>query len=126
MKPGAGGRDRGSFDAMRSIVVALVLFAGCSSSDVSREIGARCDSARECDDRCLPPSGDFPDGLCTRDCQSSGECPDDTDCIDKDNGVCLFTCSFDQDCSFLGMGWECRELNVRGTAAGKVKACIGK
>ncbi len=114
---------------MRTVVTAIVLFAassgGCSGGDVSREVGARCDTARDCDDRCLPPSNDFPDGLCTLDCQSNGECPDDTRCVDKESGVCLFTCNFTTDCSFLGPLWECKEQNERQDQNVKVMACVG-
>lgn len=110
---------------MRSIVVVLVLFAACGGGGVSREIGARCDTARDCDDRCLPPSDDFPDGLCTLDCQSSDECPDDTRCVDKESGVCLFTCNFTADCGFLGPQWECKEQNERQDPNQKVKVCVG-
>ena len=107
------------------MVIALVLAAACGGDGVSREIGARCDSARDCDDRCLPPSGDFPDGLCTLDCQNPDECPLDTTCIDKESGVCLFTCNFTADCGFLGPGWDCKEQNERQDQSRKVKVCIG-
>lgn len=110
---------------MRCLIVALVLSAACGSNDVSREIGARCDTASDCDDRCLPPSNDFPDGLCTLDCQSNGECPTDTFCVDKESGVCLFTCNFNVDCAFLGPQWQCKEQNERQDQNRKVLVCIG-
>jgi len=110
---------------MRALLAALVLSVGCGGSGVSREIGARCDSANDCDDRCLPPSNDYPGGLCTLDCQSSNECPDDARCVDKESGVCLFTCNFTVDCEFLGAQWECKEQNLRDDPNQKVKVCLG-
>jgi hypothetical protein len=110
---------------MRFLIAAVVACVGCGSSGVSREVGARCESANDCDDRCLPPSNDYPGGICTLDCQSSNECPDDTHCVDKESGVCLFTCNFTEDCSFLGADWTCAEQNLRQDQNQKVKVCIG-
>jgi len=111
---------------MRAVVVAIMLLGACADGGgVSREIGARCEFARECDDRCLTPTADYPDGLCTLDCQSDRECPDDARCVDKEGGVCLFSCNFTADCTFLGPSWDCKELNGRQDMTAKVKVCIG-
>ena len=58
---------------MRLAIIAIAL-AGCQSSDVSRELGARCDSSSECDDRCLTPSADWPEGFCTIRCETDVDC----------------------------------------------------
>jgi hypothetical protein len=109
-----------------AMITMIVLTAACGSDPgVSREIGARCDTATECDDRCLVPSADFPDGFCTLDCQSSDECPSATSCADRESGICLFDCNFTSDCLFLGPTWECKELDVRNDVMRKVKVCVG-
>lgn len=100
--------------------------AGCSvSSDVSREIGARCDSALECDDRCLAPGTAFPGGFCSVSCERDSACPGGANCVAAEGGVCLFDCVDDANCGFLGEGWRCRELALREDAAQRVKVCAG-
>ncbi len=111
--------SRGGF-----MIGALLALVGCQSPDVSRSLGARCTTASECDDRCLPPSAGYPDGFCTADCSSSQGCPDGAICADREGGVCLIACNFDDDCAFLGTGWTCKDTNSQGGAA-KVKVCRG-
>ena len=102
---------------------ALLVLAGCQSADVSRTLGARCTTASECDERCLPPDSAFPDGFCTVDCTRSVDCPDDAVCADREGGVCLFTCNFDEDCRFLGLGWTCKDTDTLD--GGKENVCRG-
>jgi len=111
---------------MRSAVIAVVgaLLAACQHNDVSREVGARCDVSAECDERCLAPGADYPGGFCTTTCNSRGECPDDTTCADREGGVCLFECSSDLNCGFLGTGWRCTSADLRGGGI-KVMVCRG-
>jgi hypothetical protein len=115
--------------ALRRVVPALVLagaLAGCTSSPVSRTLGARCDSADECDDRCLTtPSASFPGGFCSVSCEVTDDCQLDARCIDVVGGVCLFGCAEDLDCSFLGAGWRCYEAPLREDAARREKVCLG-
>jgi len=111
----------------RALLTAAILaiVAGCSaSSDVSRELGARCDQQDECDDRCLsgPP---YPGGFCSATCDSDSDCPDEGACVDLDGGVCLFDCVDAADCAFLGSGWQCLPESARGAASGEVMVCIG-
>ena len=114
---------------MRSVLAMLAVhvgLAGCGSgADVTREVGARCDTAAECDDRCLPPSAQAPGGFCSTTCADAGDCPGDTTCVDRDAGICLFTCFADADCRFLGEGWGCRELRRAEDPTRPVKACLG-
>lgn len=107
---------------VRLVVIALVL-AGCADSEVSRQLGARCDDSSECDDRCLLPEDNWPGGMCTVSCDDDGDCPEDAACV-EDDGACLYTCDDADDCRFLGTGWTC------GTRIGRpgpdgVMVCVG-
>jgi hypothetical protein len=99
-------------------LAAFAAFAlGCSSSDVNRAIGARCDSDRECDETCLS-GGDFPGGFCSLRCESDDDCPDDTRCARQNGqGRCLVRCQEDEDCEYLGQQWDCEN---EASASGKV------
>ena len=104
-------------------IIALGALGACANDPISRTVGARCDLASECDERCLAPGGDWPGGFCTVSCDTSDDCPGQASCVADEGGVCLFRCSIDADCNFLGTGWACRELDVNPT--GTVKACRG-
>lgn len=111
---------------MRSVLVAIALVAACgASSNVDREVGARCRSVDECEDRCLGPGGDYPDGFCSIDCSISSDCPRDTECVDREGGVCLFACLDDVDCEFLGEGWTCHDDPLRADPDTTVGVCRG-
>jgi hypothetical protein len=97
-------------------VLALAPALGCSSSDVTRAVGARCESERECDELCLT-GNDYPDGFCTLRCSDDGDCPDDSRCVREQGGTCLFKCEQDNDCEFLGKQWDCKGAQ---NASGKV------
>jgi hypothetical protein len=105
-------------------VLAIVLFvAACGGGEpVSRQLGARCDLAAECDERCLTGTA-YPGGFCSITCDSTSACPEGAFCMDDQNGVCLFACIDDRDCGFLGAGWSCLEHDAHPT--GKVKVCRG-
>lgn len=110
---------------MRSAIIAAVaLLAACQSSDVSREVGARCDKDTECDERCLVSSPGYPGGFCTIACDTRADCPGGSTCADREGGVCLFTCNGDRDCTFLGTGWRCDAADLRGAGI-KVNVCRG-
>jgi hypothetical protein len=109
----------------RLVLVLLVLafaLAGCTSTDVSRELGARCDRSEECDERCLTGGG-YPGGFCSVSCDDDGACPGDSHCVDADGGVCLFACTSNTDCVFLGEGWRCDTRP--GRPSGDVMVCRG-
>lgn len=113
---------------MRSAILAAVasLTAACQDSDVSRQVGARCDVDADCDERCLAPSSQAPGGFCTIACADRGECPGDTTCADRQgDGICLFTCASDTDCTFLGTGWGCTSVDLHGGGI-KVQVCTGE
>jgi hypothetical protein len=102
----------------------LAIVAGCSaSSDVSRELGARCEEQDECDDRCLSGQA-YPGGFCSASCDRDSDCPAEAACVDVDGGVCLFDCGDAGECAFLGSGWQCWSESSHG-AAGEVMVCIG-
>lgn len=102
----------------------LAFLIACGGSDVSRAVGARCDTVDDCDDRCLGPSTDYPAGFCTVDCSSGADCPDG-ECVERDGGVCLFRCDSDNACLFLGDGWTCHEDSLRSNPQQKVMVCRG-
>lgn len=111
---------------MRLVLLLVLALAGCQDTDVSRAVGARCDVSAECDDRCLAPSDDWPDGFCTLTCDVDDDCPDDTACIaDSGGGVCAFRCAFDADCRFLGEAYACKERNANAETAPPVMVCRG-
>lgn len=107
---------------MRAAWVFLLLFAGCQVADgISREIGAACVTADDCEDRCLA-SPRWPQGFCSRDCHTTPSCPVGSACVPTVDGeVCLFLCFDDPDCGFLeseegATAWACR-------VSGEVKVC---
>lgn len=107
---------------MRALLSVLLVAAACGGSDVSRTLGARCDDLSECDDRCL--TGDpFPGGFCSVSCDVTGDCPGDSECVDVEGGVCLFSCVEQAGCDFLGLGWTCEA--VAGAGGEEVMVCIG-
>jgi len=110
---------------MRSAIIAIgALLAGCQHSDVSREVGARCNSAGDCNERCLIPSTGYPNGFCTIACDTRDACPSDTTCAEREGGICLFTCTSDPDCAFLGAGWRCKATDLHGSGT-KGLVCAG-
>ncbi|MCW5808516.1 MAG: hypothetical protein KIT31_39565 [Deltaproteobacteria bacterium] len=108
-----------------TIAIAITL-AGCTtSSDVSRTLGARCDSSGECAGRCLPDGAGYPGGFCTLVCNRSAECPATSACVDREGGACLFSCAGEDSCAFLGEGWRCAEEDLREDTSTKVMVCRG-
>ena len=105
-------------------IVAVIAGTACGSSDVSRTIGARCDEISECDERCLS-GDDFPGGFCSVSCDTGSDCPNDSDCVDREGGVCMFSCSESSEtaCEFLGLGWRCESQDERN--GDEVTVCIG-
>lgn len=109
-----------------TLLLALVITSGCQDNDVDRSVGARCDMSSECDERCLGPSGKFPDGFCTVSCDNSNDCnASDLACVDSDGGACLFRCVSDGDCTFVGPGWKCKAFSERGNGDVQVSVCAG-
>jgi hypothetical protein len=108
------------------VACGLVPVAACQSSDVSRAVGARCDTDRDCDDRCLAPSSDWPGGFCTLTCASDSDCASDEACVDEEGaGVCLFLCQTDPGCAFLGNGYTCQERDAHVDSLPPAKVCRG-
>ena len=104
----------------------LALLGACQDSDVSRALGARCDLSAECEDRCLEPSLEWPGGFCTLTCDTDADCPRDAACVDEStSGVCAFTCTTIDQCTFLGAGYDCKERDAHEVGAPPVKVCRG-
>ncbi|MFN0246982.1 MAG: hypothetical protein ACKV2T_08730 [Kofleriaceae bacterium] len=111
---------------MRSTAILVLVLVACGGGrDVDRLLGARCDDDNDCDERCLGPNNDFPEGLCSYRCEVSDECPPDAWCIDTNGGVCLFDCIDDLDCDFLGREWVCRDRDLRN-GGGRERVCVGR
>ena len=107
-----------------SIAIVWVVVTACQDSDVSRRLGARCDVTADCDQRCLTPGADFPGGFCTVACTTRADCPATATCADQEGGICLFECASDAECTFLGIGWRCTAVDLRGGGI-KVMVCRG-
>jgi hypothetical protein len=105
------------------VAILVIALAGCQSSDVSRELGARCDSHDECDVRCLS-GADWPGGFCTTACETDNDCPEDAVCLEEEGGTCAFLCVTDAGCGFLGQGYGCKERDARG-GVGTRMVCRG-
>jgi hypothetical protein len=106
------------------LALALAAQVGCgTNTPVDRTVGARCDLSSECDERCLT-GGDFPGGFCSITCDDTTQCPSGTACTSDQGGVCLFTCTADADCVFLGAGWTCKQVALQA-GGGPVMACRG-
>ncbi len=109
--------------------IVLGITSSCGGADVSRSLGARCDSNSECDERCQD-GNDYPGGFCTLSCDVTRDCPAGALCTDRDNGICLFGCrpseagSEIDECRFLGVGWRC-ETQPGREAGSEVSVCLG-
>jgi len=107
------------------LVTIAALAAACGVGEpVSRELGARCDLATECDERCLV-GGSYPGGFCSLACDNGVMCPGDSLCVEEAGGVCLFACEANADCGFLGSGWRCVERGLHPGTPAKGKVCRG-
>lgn len=110
---------------MRSIVILCALFVaacgGHDEGDIDNVIGSACTTDRNCDNRCYL-GGDFPGGFCSIPCASDNDCPSDTLCMQKEQGVCMFACP-QFDCSRLGAGWGCHDEDR--LSGGKANVCSG-
>ena len=108
---------------MLRVVACLAFVFACQSEDVSRRLGARCDTTSDCDQKCLTSSSDWPGGFCTVACTSDSDCGEGNHCISEDGGVCVFACTRTADCSFLGSGYTCTEVDAIDNS--KVTVCRG-
>ncbi|AWV89002.1 hypothetical protein [Bradymonas sediminis] len=110
------------FFLMVCFCFGLFLFSGCAD-DAFDGVGDTCAHDRDCPapGTCLT-GGDYPGGMCSVECNHSGQCPSATECIDKSGGVCLFRCDSNRDCP---NNWECSSEKLRGNKDVKVKICIG-
>jgi hypothetical protein len=118
---------RGSLAAVRIAAIALYAFVGaCSSSVVSRDLGARCDLNSECNGVCLMSVAGWPGGMCSLVCDSDAACPSNAACINEQGGVCAFRCMTDADCAFLDGGYTCKSIDRHAPDTGQtVMVCHG-
>jgi len=104
-------------------IAAFAVAAACSpDSDVSRTLGARCDTKADCQETCAPDP-EYPGGFCTLTCLRASDCPSGATCVAEEGGVCLFECDLDSECDFLGPGWICADVGA--VPDGEVRACRG-
>ncbi len=109
---------------MRLLALVWLGLCACQSSDVSRAVGAECNTSDECDVECLGPSSSWPDGFCTVLCDDDTGCPSNARCVEENGGVCAFQCAGDTDCAFLGTAYLCQQEDSHGGGA-KVMVCRG-
>lgn len=106
----------------RLLTFALLCAASGCATHVGPEgpaVGGRCVDEFDCaaGSFCL---GEYPDGTCTRNCGSAGDCPGGSICIDYRGGVCLLPCTSPDDCR---EGYLCGErTNLEGARA---SVCVG-
>ena len=106
------------------LLVCSLAASACTSSPISRKLGAQCTDKDDCDERCLR-GAEYPDGLCSIACNGDDDCPSDARCVDIEGGVCLFRCGEPQDCAeLLGVGWECQGVDPL-IGEDEVQVCIG-
>lgn len=111
---------------MRILVLVVALAACGGGHDVDRLLGAKCTADRECDERCLGPNAEFPEGLCSLRCDDDRDCPSDARCVASNGGVCLYDCIDDRDCDFLGERWGCRTQALEDDRNTEVDVCLGR
>lgn len=113
-------------------LVAAALACGAPDSvgdhtpgTTDRVIGDPCTTHLDCLERCVTDPEDFPGGFCTISCARDEDCPPDAVCIEKQGGICLFTCTGPSafDCRFLGAGWTCDDRDR--ASGGRAYVCIG-
>jgi hypothetical protein len=112
---------------MRSVVMLLAVVALAPSAcheRTDRTIGDPCADDRDCRTACYPDSNEFPDGFCSRPCNSDADCPSDSACVDAAGGMCLFVCP-EFNCDYLGSSWHCADRSRRGEP-GSITVCIGR
>lgn len=111
---------------MKTLFVSLFMVAvfACSDDGPNDLVGGSCVDDRDCQERCLQ-GGDYPGGFCSVTCRDDVDCPEDTICVDKDNGVCVFPCDAVADCDFLGgADYTCRATD--DWAGREVLVCLGR
>ena len=106
------------------VALAIALVPSCTSSEVSRSLGAQCESRDDCEERCESGT-DYPDGICTTACENDGDCSESARCVDQEGGICLFACELEADCEFLGAGWTCKNKDRHENTQEEVLVCLG-
>jgi hypothetical protein len=105
------------------MICCLALLTACGvSSDVSREVGARCTEDGDCDEVCLSGRA-YPDGLCSVGCRDDDDCPSGSVCVRDEDGTCQIPCDEDRNCEYLGAEWECH--GTRTPDGDEVNVCRG-
>ncbi len=111
------------FALLGSLLFFLAL-AGCSQNvgPTGLAVGGPCIDEFDCASGSYCLHAGFPDGTCTTNCRMQADCRGSSACVEEADGVCLLTCTSDDDCG--REGYICRERTRRGEIA-SVAVCVG-
>lgn len=102
-----------------------LLALGCSSEvgNQGDRVGGPCVVSGEChiDSFCLTGT-EWPEGYCTASCDADEDCPDGSQCTEREGGICVVSCASDEECRSEEEAYSCMELEARG-AGGSVMGC---
>lgn len=108
------------------MMTAVLLLTGCGDDTpavgvTGVVVGGACALHQDCaaGSVCLA-GGDFPDGTCSVPCNSDGDCPGGTACVDKDGDYCLLACQYSTDCR---PGYTCKARDRVGIS-GQALVCL--
>ncbi len=97
---------------------------GCGT-EAEPQMGDHCSVDGDCPDTCQTGGG-FPDGICTKHCEATTDCPDGWKCISKSSGICMRGCTGTEECAgTFGESWVCDDEALQGES-GDATVCIGK
>lgn len=113
---------------LRALFVALLcvsllpLFGCTEGASLGERVGNSCRDDMDCARGSFCLTGrDFPDGMCTHDCDFDRDCPSYARCVEDEGGVCLLECDVDRDCPAR---YECQSRD-REDGPGRVEVCRG-
>ena len=114
-------------------IISISMLIGCGNDDerapadipAQELVQSECSADEDCPGgRCITGIGD---GLCTANCTTQEDCPEETICTDTESssgGVCLLSCSTGSECTeHLGSAYTCDEESDLTTGE-DVRVCI--
>jgi hypothetical protein len=107
--------------AVITLLWAIVFSAAACTQEagaLSKDVGAACEGDADCNfpESYCQEGNLFPDGMCSIECESQGDCIASTVC--SEDGVCLMRCFADSDCR---KGYSC--LDQKRIAGGEEPVC---
>lgn len=106
-----------------ALLSAALVACGTSADEGTYRVG--CTANGQCATGLCQTGGGFPDGLCTRACRASAECPSGWTCISNAGGICMRSCTTSADCASLSARYVCGEESVEGSSGGRARVCSG-